>query len=69
MIADFESTLQKCDENIINTDDNEDNKGDKTHQTQKHIQNSFGIKYNCIHNEHSKPIKLFNSGDPEEVNK
>jgi len=38
-------------------------------QTQKHIQNSFGIKYNCIHKEHTKPIKLFNSGDPEKVQK
>ena len=65
VIADFESTLEKCNENFINEDDEDI----KTHQTQKHIQNSFGIKYNCIHNEYSKPIKIFNSGDPEEVNK
>ena len=36
---------------------------------QKHIQNSFGIKLNCIHDEYSKPIKIFNSSKPDEVNR
>ena len=36
---------------------------------QKHVQNSFGVKLNCIHDEYSKPIKIYNSGNPEEVNR
>ena len=71
VIADFESTLQICDEHFIEVDEEEKEGEDKikTHRTQKHIQNSFGVKYNCIHDNYSKPIKIFNSGDPEEVNK
>ena len=34
-----------------------------------HNQNSFGIKYNCIHHEHSKPIKIFNNANKNDVNK
>ena len=66
--ADFESTLQKCDDEYNSLSETEKKKI-KTHKTQKHLQNSFGLKYNCIHKQYSKPLKIFNSGDPEEVNK
>ena len=46
--------------------DDEDN---NTQKYQRHVANIFGLKHNCIHEEYSKPIKIFNSGDPEEVNK
>ena len=58
VIADFESTLLS-----INEEENED----KTKRYQKHIPNSFGLKYNCIHDEYSKPVQIFNSPNPEEV--
>ena len=56
VVADFESTLEKVDQN------NEFGK------YQKHVQNSYGLKYNCIHNEFSEDVKIFNSANPEEVN-
>jgi len=52
---DFESTLQKYDD--------EDNKN----SYQKHIPNSIGIKFNCIHNQFSKPIKILINSDPEKL--
>ena len=58
VIADFESTLKKCDQEYENLNEEEKEKI-KTHKTQKHIQISFGIKYNCIHHEHSKPIYIY----------
>ena len=57
VIADFESTLEKV----------EDDKNKSTQKYQHHVQNSYGIKYNCIHDEHSEPIKIFNSPDCEKV--
>ena len=57
VIADFESTL-------IPINDEED--GD-TKKYQHHIPNSFGLKYNCIHNIYSKPVQIYNNADPEEV--
>ncbi len=68
VIADFESTLKKCDQEYEDLNEEEKEKI-KTHKTQKNIQNSFGIKYNCIHDKHSKPLHIFNSAEPEEVNK
>lgn len=59
VIADFESTLERV----------EDDNDKSTQKYQKHIQNSYGIKFNCIHNEFSEDIKIFNSPDPELVNK
>ena len=58
VVADFESTLLKIDDG--------DN---KTKKYQKHIPNSYGLKYNCIHDVYSKPVEIFNSPDPEEVRK
>ena len=55
--ADFESTLAKV----------EDTQNKSTQKYQQHIQNSYGIKYNCIHDEFSDDIKLFNHQDPEKV--
>ena len=61
VFADFESTLEKVNElNDINCD---------TKKYQKHIQNSFGLKYNCIHPEHDEEVKLCNDKNPLEVNK
>jgi len=34
-----------------------------------HVPNSYGLKYNCIHEEHSEPIKICNDADPENVRK
>ena len=58
IIADFESTLKKV----------EDDKNKMSQKYQEHIQNSYGLKYNCIHEQYSKDIKIFNSSNPEEVN-
>jgi hypothetical protein len=59
VIADFESTLEKV----------EDDKNRSTQKYQKHVQNSYGLKYNCIHDKYSEDIKIYNSCDPEDVNK
>jgi hypothetical protein len=39
------------------------NTNDTTTKYQEHIPNSCGLKYNCIYNEHSEPIKNFNNAD------
>jgi len=62
IVADFESTLIKMTPSI-------EDLGKNTVKYQKHVQNSYGLKYQCIHEEHSEDVKLFNSSDPEEVNK
>ena len=59
VIADFESTLIPIEANQLSEC--------KTQQYQKHVQNSFGLKYCCIHKESDKDVELFNSPDPEEV--
>ena len=56
MTLDFESTLEKLDE--INSDGN-------TQVYQKHKVNSVGIKFNCIHEQYSKPLFIINNQDPE----
>ena len=58
--ADFESTLEKVVQREFFK---------STAKYQKHIQNSFGLKYNCIHNEFSKDIKVCNNSNPEELNR
>jgi len=58
VIADFESTLKKV----------EDDKNKASQKYQEHIQNSYGLKYNCIHDEYSEDIQIFNSPNPDEVN-
>ena len=58
--ADFESTLEKVDDN---------DKDNKSQIYQHHIANSYGSKYNCDVSEHSEPIKIFNSSDPEILTK
>ena len=57
IVADFESTLEEV-------KDDEDN---NTQKYQKHVANSFGLKYNCIHKEYSEPVKIFNSPDQKVV--
>ena len=37
----------------------------KTVKLQEHIPNSVGIKYNCIHEKYTEPIKIINNSDPE----
>lgn len=56
VVADFESTLRRV--NIVNGN---------TERYQKHEANSYGLKYNCIHDEHSEPVKLFNNANSETV--
>jgi hypothetical protein len=58
IVADFESTLEKFEES---------NKTKSTQRYQKHIPNSYGLKYNCIHNEYSENVKIYNDSDPEKV--
>lgn len=57
IVADFESTLVPF----------EDVNETSTKKYQKHLQNSFGLKYCCIHDKFDKDVELFNSADPEEV--
>jgi hypothetical protein len=57
VVADFESTLIKI---------NDDNEGN-TKVLNKHVPNSFGLKYNCIHDEYSEPIYIFNDSNPDLV--
>ena len=66
VVADFESTLIKIDD-VEKEETNEDVEVIKTRKYQKHIPNSYGLKYNCIHDVYSKPVEIFNSSDPEEV--
>ena len=54
--ADFESTLTPV--KIVNGE---------TTKYQKHEPNSYGLKFNCIHDEYSKPIKIFNNSNPDSV--
>ncbi len=54
---DFEATLKPIDK-----DDNI-NTNDTTTKYQEHIPNSCGFKYTCIHNQHSEPVKIFNTSD------
>jgi hypothetical protein len=58
VVADFESTLLKVEE----TDEDK-----STKKYQMHVPNSFGLKYNCIHDEHSEPINICNNSDPEYI--
>lgn len=60
VVADFECTLEKVNE--FGSDKN-------TIKYQKHIQNSYGLKYNCIHSKYDEELEIFNSPDPEEVSK
>jgi hypothetical protein len=60
IVADFESTLLKIEES-------DEDKSTKKYQM--HVPNSYGLKYNCIHEEHSEPIKICNDADPENVRK
>jgi hypothetical protein len=58
--ADFESTLEKVVEREFFK---------STVKYQRHIQNSFGLKYNCIHDEFSEDIKICNNSNSDELNK
>lgn len=57
IIADFESTLEKveCDKN------------GKTQKYQKHLPNSFGLKFCSIYKEYDEDVIYFNSSNPDEV--
>lgn len=59
VVADFESTLTSVDDDIETS----------TKKYQKHLQNSFGLKFCSIHKEHDEDVKIFSDADPEEVNK
>lgn len=60
------------DVNIINDKNNfdkvkVDSSKAKSTKYQKHVANSFGIKYNCIHNEHSEKKIIINNSNEEVV--
>jgi len=54
--ADFESTLVPC---VVDDKSN-------AFVYQKHIPNSFALKFECIHDQYSKPI-IINNGNPDEL--
>ena len=56
VFLDFESTL----ENVT-----DDSSGNKTVKYQKHIANSCGMKYNCIHDEYSESRCIINNPDAD----
>jgi len=67
-IADFESTLTNCeDENDGLT--GEELEGLTTKKYQKHLQNSFGVKFCCDVKQYSKDLEIINNCNPEEVSK
>jgi hypothetical protein len=56
--ADFESTLLPIKkEDPMNTE--------FLQRYQKHVPNSYGIKFNCMHDKYSKPIRINTNPDPE----
>lgn len=57
VIADFESTLVPYDEF----------KNSNTTKYQKHVPNSYGLKYCSIHKDYDEDVEIFNSNNPEEV--
>ena len=69
VFIDFESTLQSTNKQSQEIDiifDDEPLEDEiKTTKLQEHIPNSVGIKYNCIHPQYTKPIKIINNPDPE----
>ena len=74
VIADFESTLLKVDDKYNQTAKKFKNIGivsideeKSTQKYQKHVPNSYGLKYNCIHDIHSEPVSIYNDADPEKV--
>jgi len=68
VIADFESTLTNCDaENDGLT--GKELEAMTTKKYQKHLQNSFGVKFCCDLKEHSKDLEIINNSEPEEVSK
>ena len=38
-----------------------------TTKYQKHEPNSYGLKFNCIHDEFCRPVQIFNNADSELV--
>ena len=60
--VDFESTLKKVDKR---DDQDEINKNCSTQYYQKHIPNSFGLKYQCIYNEYSENYKKLRGDNHE----
>ena len=63
IFLDFEATLQ--DYKYV---ENENDKGNQPKNAyQKHIPNSWGMKYNCIHNEYSESIQICNSSDKDSL--
>ena len=63
--ADFESTLQtiKEDDPINKTNDDDV----KMIKYQKHVPNSYGIKFNCIHDEFSEDVKINVNSNQQEL--
>ena len=58
IVMDFEATLQ-----VVKDQDQSAN----TIKTHKHIANSVGLKYNCIHDEHSESRVIFNDPNQESL--
>ena len=55
VFMDFECTLKNIDHD----------KNKNSFNNQEHVPNSVGIKFICIHDQFSKPIKIINNSDQE----
>ena len=65
IFIDFESTLKPIQQEESKLEEEEDEI--KTIKLQEHIPNSVGIKYNCIHEKYTEPIKIRNNSNPENL--
>ena len=63
IFIDFESTLKPIQQEESKLEEDEI----KTVKLQEHIPNSVGIKYNCIHEKYTEPIKIINNSNPENL--
>ena len=63
LFCDFESTLMK----VNKKDGDEEPVNNNTQYYQKHVPNSFGLKYNCIHNEYNDEYKCFINKDDKKL--
>ena len=59
----FESTLKPIHQEESKMEEDEI----KTVKLQEHIPNSVGVKYNCIHEKYTEPIKIINNDNPEHL--
>lgn len=62
IIADFESTLLPCSEKVVSADEET-----TTEKYQKHVPNSYGLKFCSDHKQHDGDVEIYNNSNPELV--